>query len=298
MSDMSDKKWRELTFSQREGKAPLPEALQIGLLTRRFRNKVWLFIHSSIVNCISMGNWRMRWNKVPEAQYWLEFIRSYRINVLGIPHDKQPYDVSSVMEWLRSLIIGGEPHVVLSFLEHMFRCQGIPDYLANSINECMEFASYFINQSGDPVYIVPTASEAAKKVVKKSLENVNESELGGAKSHLSSAAQALNNNNYADSIRESVSAVESVVQCIDPKSSKKLSSALNSLAKEGLIKHPALKAAINKLYGYASDEEGIRHARRNKDTAVVGLEEAIFIYTTCVAIVDFLVSKQMRMKEK
>ena len=188
--------------------------------------------------------------------------------------------------------------MVLSFLEHMLRCQDIPDYLANSINECMEFSPCFIDQSSEPICIVQTTSKAAKKVVKKSLKNVNESELGGAKSHLSSATQALNNNNYADSIRESVSAVESAVQCIDPKSSKKLSSALNSLTKEGIIKHPALKAAINKLYGYASDEEGIRHARRNKDTAVVGLEEAIFIYTTCVAIVDFLVSKQMRMKEK
>ena len=298
MSDMSDKKWRELTFSQREGKAPLPEALQIGLLTRRFRNKVWHVLNKSIENCTFTSNWGTGWNEAPEAQYWLEFIRSYRINVLGIPHDKQPYDVSSVMEWLRSLIIIGEYHVVLSFLEHMLRCQGIPDYLANSINECMEFAPCFIDQSGEPICIVPATSKAMKKAVKKSLENINQSELDAAKSHLSKAAQDLNNNNYADSIRESISAVESAAQWIDPKSSKKLSYALNSLAKEGIIKHPALKAAINKLYGYASDEAGIRHARRNKDTAVVGLEEAIFIYTTCVAIVDFLVSKQMRMKEK
>jgi len=298
MSDMSDKKWRELTFSQREGKAPLPEALQIGQLSKAFRNEVWRVLYISIEDSIRKYNPEKYCFTEPKGYYWIDLVNSYYFNVLGTPYDEIQDDAASVMKWLKLVVLKGEYHEVLTLLEHMFRCGGITDYLADSINECMELAPYCIDRLAKPICIVPTTSEAMKKAVTRSLENINKSELDGAKSHLSKAAPALNKNDYATSVRESISAVESAVRRIDHKSSKRFSSALDSLEEKGMIKHPALKAAFNKLYGYTSDAEGLRHPLISKDAADVEFEEAMFMYTACVAFVDFLISKQRRMKEK
>ena len=59
--------------------------------------------------------------------------------------------------------------------------------------------------------------------------------------------------------------------------------ALDSLEKAGVLKHPALKQAFDRLYGYTSTEQGIRHALLDKDAADVGLNEAIFMFGACAS---------------
>jgi len=53
--------------------------------------------------------------------------------------------------------------------------------------------------------------------------------------------------------------------------------------------HPALSGALNKLYGYTSDEDGVRHAILDSDT--VGLEDAKFFLVTCSAFINFVTAK-------
>ena len=91
-----------------------------------------------------------------------------------------------------------------------------------------------------------------------------------------------------------IHAVESVARVIDPKASKKLSLALDSLETAGLLNHPALKKAFNNLYGYTSDEEGIRHALLKRDAADVGLDEAVFMFGTCASFAAYLVNKHQK----
>jgi hypothetical protein len=53
--------------------------------------------------------------------------------------------------------------------------------------------------------------------------------------------------------------------------------------------HPALKSGLLSLYGYTSDEDGIRHAiLESKD---IGFAEAKFMLVTCSAFVNFLIDK-------
>ena len=54
--------------------------------------------------------------------------------------------------------------------------------------------------------------------------------------------------------------------------------------------HGSLKSAILALYGYASDEGGIRHAERETESTVT-FEEAKFMMVTCSAIVNYLVAE-------
>lgn len=64
---------------------------------------------------------------------------------------------------------------------------------------------------------------------------------------------------------------------------------LGSLISHEKIKLPqTIKDAIKKLYGFASDEGGIRHG--NKDISFeIRRADALFICVTCAAIVNYMI---------
>ena len=115
--------------------------------------------------------------------------------------------------------------------------------------------------------------------------------MDGATAHLRQAAEHINARRYADSVADSIRAVESVARVIAPKASNTLGPALDSLEKAGLLKHAALKEAFKKLYGYTSGEQGIRHALLDKEVADVGLDEAVFMFGACASFAAYLVGK-------
>ena len=53
--------------------------------------------------------------------------------------------------------------------------------------------------------------------------------------------------------------------------------------------HPTLKSAFNKLYGWTSDADGIRHAMT--DVPNLQAEDARFMMVICSAFVNYLVEK-------
>jgi len=65
------------------------------------------------------------------------------------------------------------------------------------------------------------------------------------------------------------------------------------LEKEGKL-HPALKEAFIKLYGYTCDEPGIRHALLDRETARVGIDEAVFMFGACASFASYLRRKHKR----
>jgi hypothetical protein len=53
--------------------------------------------------------------------------------------------------------------------------------------------------------------------------------------------------------------------------------------------HGALRSAFEKLYGYTSDESGIRHAIL--EDPAVGFEEAKYMIVACSAFANYLAAK-------
>lgn len=115
--------------------------------------------------------------------------------------------------------------------------------------------------------------------------------MESASAHMRQAAEHINARQFADSITDSIHAVESVARIIDPKNNKTLGPALDSLERAGLLKHPALKGAFKQLYGYTSNEQGVRHALIDKDAADVGLDEAVFMFGACACFAAYLSQK-------
>ncbi len=58
--------------------------------------------------------------------------------------------------------------------------------------------------------------------------------------------------------------------------------------------HPALKIAFDKLYGYTSDEDGIRHCLM--DESNLDFEDAKFMLVSCSAFINYLKEKASKVK--
>lgn len=93
---------------------------------------------------------------------------------------------------------------------------------------------------------------------------------------------------YRNSIKESISAVEALCNLIDASGKKSLGACLK-IIRTKVNMHPALEKAFNSLYGYTSDENGVRHALM--DESELDLEEAKFMLVSCSAFVNFLLAK-------
>ena len=133
--------------------------------------------------------------------------------------------------------------------------------------------------------------------MQQAIKKIRESGMEGASTHLHQAAEHIKARQYGDSIADSIHAVVSVACVIAQKENASLGQALDSLEKANLLKHPALKNAFKKLYGYTSDEPGIRHALFDKDAPNVGLDEAVFMFGACASFAAYLVNKHRQMQQ-
>ena len=96
---------------------------------------------------------------------------------------------------------------------------------------------------------------------------------------------------YKNSIKESISAVESVCETIvGSEIGATLGKAVKHLEEHGLKIHSSLREGISKLYGYACDQGGVRHGEGEVESTVT-FEEAKLMMVTCSAIVNYLVAE-------
>ncbi len=138
-----------------------------------------------------------------------------------------------------------------------------------------------------PPTVLPAATAEEGRTVVDALGTLRQAGLNGSAAHLRAAAERINAGDWAGSVRESIHAVESVARQLDPEAAQTLGPALDSLEKRGAL-HPALKVAFSTLYGYTSDEQGIRHALLDRTDAQVGRDEAVFMLGACASFASYL----------
>lgn len=127
----------------------------------------------------------------------------------------------------------------------------------------------------------------------KSIEESANTPFSSVNEHMKMAHTHLSNRkepDYRNSIKESISAVEAICQEITRNKNVTLGDALKIIRDERKIElPPSMREACNKLYGYTSSEDGIRHAL--SDESKVEFDEAKFMLVSCSAFVNYLVSK-------
>jgi hypothetical protein len=128
-------------------------------------------------------------------------------------------------------------------------------------------------------------------------EQLEEIELALEKSyspiqtHIRCALEFLSNRetpNYRNSIKESISAVESLVVKTIGADKGTLGQLIKKL-EDDIGLHPALRSAFSSLYGYTSDEGGIRHAILESNK--IGFEDAKFFLVVCSAFINYVNAK-------
>ena len=101
----------------------------------------------------------------------------------------------------------------------------------------------------------------------------------------------LKNPDYENSIKESISAVEAMCCIITGMTGAQatLGKAIKKLKDNGVHIHSAMENAFSSLYGYTSDENGIRHG--GIDFTSAPAEDAKYMLVSCSAFVNYLIEK-------
>lgn len=208
-----------------------------------------------------------------------DFIESY----IYLPISENSYDeVLTVVEYVTNYFIQWQ----ISQCQKGVLYYDLIDYKAE-INELFqrEYVGYrFIDGE-----ITPISDEIEVAEIEKSFDI----EFQGCKSHIKKALGFLSdreNPDYKNSIKESISAVESICQIIAQNSKATLGEALKKLEEHGVKIHEAMKKSFSSLYGYTSDEGGIRHCEGMFESNVT-FEEAKFMLVSCSAFVNYLIAE-------
>ena len=208
-------------------------------------------------------------------------------------HDNRPLDEWDDSFALQSSTLRNSLNIepfnqIFDLIQFVLRHPKCPPEFIDMMKDIFMYTrlAYTIDKAKPPT-IIPSVTEAEGNTIVESLQLLRRAGLEGSASHLRKASEYINGNDWAGSIRESINAVESVARQLDPKSSETLRGALASLEKRQAL-HPALKEAFTKLYGYTSNEQGIRHALLDRSTAKVGMDEAVFMLGACASFASYL----------
>lgn len=194
---------------------------------------------------------------------------------------------------LQKYIMDAEWYIVFDFIERYLNIskKDTVKEMSKEFNRILEeeMSAYrIINKQ-----LVPIVTEYELESLEKALNISYES----ARTHIKKAVEAFSNRNkpdYENTIKDSVSAVEAMLCIITNEKNTTLGEALKKLESKGIVLHTALKASMSKLYGYASDEGGIRHG--SSEFVSESREDAQYILITCSALVNYLIEKLEKVK--
>ena len=138
--------------------------------------------------------------------------------------------------------------------------------------------------------ITPITSEEEIQSIEEAISNSNQ--FKPVRIHLQTAIDLFANKinpDYRNSIKESISAVESICAIITEDSKAPLGQALKKLEDKGIVINKALKSGFSNLYGYTSEGDGIRHGLMEESN--LNQEDARYMLITCSAFINYLIEK-------
>ena len=280
----TDRDTQQLTFSQAQGYEELPTPLKLQELPSSARIHIWNEFYSSIRSSSGLDFF----NRPVIGGVWEVILRDKYQSFDNLPLDEWSERLEDHAEALRTSIEDLPFNRVFDLIQFVIRHPKCPPAFISDMKAAFAFSrlAYTIDAATPPT-IFPAVTDAEGKAVVDSIRTLDQVGLDGSASHLRSAAECIGLKDWAGSIRESIHAVESVARRLDSKASGTLGPALESLEK-GQTLHPALKEAFQKLYGYTSNEQGIRHALLDQSIANVGMDEAVFMLGACASFASYL----------
>ena len=274
-----------MRFSQRYGYTPVKDVVQLEYMDMDLRNSLW--------NCLETFYWNMARTshlndsrnydlRVICTEIWKDFFKR--------PLDTIPFSWPEAKSQLRHYFIDqAEWYQVYDFIEFISKndsSKSLPSrplLFRLEVNHILEreMAGYrFVDEL---IVAITDRTEIDEIETAMNVDNRSVTE------HLQDALHLLSdreNRDYRNSVKESISAVEGMVKSTLGTDQGTLGNLLKSLDGRARL-HPAFKDALGKLYGYTSDEGGIRHALQ-EDSREVTFDEAKFMLVVCSAFINYI----------
>jgi hypothetical protein len=283
-----------MSFSERYGYKPVKDVIQTESMDDDLRNSLW--------NALTICIWDDISKSLRKFVYWRNadedtkiFIISFWANFFKVPVDTIPDNWTQAYDQIRTEFFNYRWNEVYDFIQFTIGnlTKARPkksDLFNNAIKQVLknELSGYSLI-GGE---ITPITSKEEIKEIEDALNLPNP--LSPVKTHISDALHKLSDRkkpDYRNAIKESISAVESLCKIIVKEDKATLPQAINILEKS-IHFHPAFKIALEKLYGYTSDEGGVRHSLMDEDK--IDFEDAKFMLVSCSTFVNYLVVKSSK----
>lgn len=270
-------------FSERYGFQNPRDTFQIDSIDNGLKNRIWNQIQKFYFDKIRTYDSRI---SSPNdfnffVQIYDEFFKS---------HKKLESYISlyTLNEEIKRLYFNFEWFKVYDFIEYISEIyyeESHNQSFKKNINKVLEseMSGYrFIDN-----YIAPIINNVEINAIEDALN----SEYTNVQQHLSRALEHLSdreNPDYINSIKESISAVESLSKTLFGNSGSTLTSCLNQLTTLDIDQH--LKDGFIKLYNWTSSKDGIRHGHSGEEIKS-SFAEAKFMLVACSAFVNYLIDK-------
>ena len=251
-------------------------------MTQDLRVGLWNVVYENIVYFESDGKFTHFQNKI--LIYFHKPVDEFRANktvqlikTFFLSEETKWFKVYDFIEFIISYIVNNS-----------FKLPGLDIFFINNCNSVLEKekSAWRIDKLNG--MIIPLMSQKEEDSINTAIQNtVYGKNIKKALEHLS----RRENPDYENSIKESISAVESLIKALV--TTKK--GTLGQLIEKELPKlepaiHPALLKGFSSLYGFTSDANGVRHV--TKGGRLEGdLETAQYMLVSCSAFCNFLESK-------
>jgi hypothetical protein len=274
------------SFAERVGKRPSRSIAQTDNLDLETRTELWnifVLLREILDDAARRSNWTSKSEENFLGALWAWQFKK--------PRDEMG-DEARVWAQIKARVLKGEWYDVLDLIEETVKylqryedqhTRGLHEKFSDAFNNRFEHFLVAFRFIGNEVTPVGTTAEA--EAVNAAIEAA--SSVAGAQHSLERATEMFadrEKHDYPNSIKESISAVESIVKKVTGKG--ELSKGLAELERAGLAIHPALRGAWVKMYGWTSDEDGIRHGGIEAADADQAL--ARYVLVTCSAFVSYL----------
>lgn len=215
-------------------------------------------------------------------------VRALWANFFKRPLDTLPEDWTNARDEIRGWFFQAKWFEVYDFVE--FCPQNFPDE-GETNTKFRQFCNNAMLKENAGYRFV--GSEIVEITSPDEIESIEEAQALPGKfsvvsEHLTKAVQLMSdrkNPDYRNSIKESISAVESMSSLLAGTKTADLTAALRILEKRHRL-HGALRKGFETLYGFTSDADGVRHALLEESNLTFA--DAKFMLVACSAFVNYL----------
>lgn len=283
-------------FSEREGHIK-PKEMQIRSLDNEIRSILWNIVFHALPEK------RDTWGAISAHQpvfmiIWECFLKK--------PADERPKRLDLNYEFIKNIFLHSTWYEVFNFIEfilqswqHMSFTMDKSSFIRRC-NYALDHEKVQYNITDDII------SPLTSKPEMKSVEQALNTSFSNARSHIRQAYILFaerKNPDYTNSMKESISAVESLI--LETTGEKSLNDkAMHRLEDIGLKMHSQFKRAVLNLYWFSSGT--VRHGQPSKsgksgetsEPPHVNESTARFMLVTCSAFINYIVSEHARLQIK